>query len=534
MSNLVRVGLEATTAAHKVTRENMMAQRKIAIKSQDDRKTRLADSKARRTAMRAIIAAKSTLVQDNGTHAWVLFEGSEAQSRLRKLYKEVLEGNEARHGAIEGRVPIRKSGKDWDRRVRRKVMDDIIVPAVAGDLDRPLLDSMYDRAKSRWHAAFTDSSWDANESGNYELLEKTGDTTVKLALQFYLIQARPDISEHELTVAVNTVLAKQEQARASRALDLRSLIRSIYTEPNTDEEEDVFESFYGALYEMGETENMGQQLVNLVFYWMVQEGILDVQGRTFDTPPKTQISTLFASLGWGIPIESTKREGEAWVTQLYMDDVIRRTAANREVRILDIYDAKNRMLRGTPYPVVNPGSISEIVKTGLIASGRGANEALSKYNAYQAAVDKFKSINLIREVSFLEHLNLSQSYDPYYEKEFFSALRRAIAEGYDNIFVTDSKIRYDSKSAYVNLIGIRGNERSVIYSITIPDTRSAAERKKEPPLPKREVRRIIYEKYAETKPSELFEQRDEQEDDIFGIEREDESEEEEEFDEEEE
>lgn len=502
MTTLVRVGLEATNAPHQVTRENRVAQKKIAIKASDDRKARLAESKARRSAMRAIIAAKNVVIQDNGTHAWVLWEGSEAQTKLRKLYKEVLEGNEARHGAIEGRVPIRRTPADWRMRLRTKILDEILIPAVGTDLDIPLLVSMYDRNEKRWMAALTDSGFDPNEWGNYELMEKTGDTAVKLGLQFYMIQARPDISEHELTVAVNTVLAKQEQASASRALGLPSLIRSLYSEPNTDEEEDVFESFYGALYEMGELENMGQQLVNLVFYWMVQEGILQVQGRIFDTPPKTQISTLFASLGWGLPIESTKREGDGWITQLYMDETIRRTAANREVRILDIYDAKNRMLRGTPYPIVNPGSISEIVKTGLIASGRGANEALSKYNAYQAAVDKFKSINLIREVSFLEHLKLSQSYDPYYEKEFFSALRRAIAEGYDNIFVTDSKVRYDKTTAYINLIGIRGNERSVIYSITIPDNRSAAERKKEPPLPKREVRRIIYEKYAETRPTE--------------------------------
>jgi dsRNA-specific ribonuclease len=525
-TSLVRADLQNTGITHYVSREDV-----ILSKNYDNRRgdEYLARRRVRRDETKKLKEQRTTqkpITYEMGTFAWVPFSTSEAKLALEKRYKEVLNADVIRSGNISGALPIRKIPVRWKENLKKKIISTIL-PAITGDSDEDSvitekdLSDMYDASVSHWHAAFTDSSWNPNEGKNYEQLEKLGDSTAKLGLQENMVAVRPTISEHELTVAVNTILAKQEQARVSEELGLPKFLLSLYPDVNISETEDLFESFFGALYVMGQTENMGQSLANR-FIWLLNErGHINIIDEVFDTPPKTQVSNLFSTLGWESPVEKAFQEGNVWRAQIFVSDETKNRGSKRTLKLLSIYDAREKLVNGKEYGSISPAVISEILKSGLVASATGSNRARAIYNAYKVAVKKFKDVGLIKETSFLEHLRLDQSFDEYYESEFFAALTKAITEGYENIFVTDSKPREDNKgNVYINLIGIlpSGEERrQVIFTLTIAEAWPNTSRENPILSNKKELRRQIYASYAAYKHTAAYQSRGDDDEDVTGL-----------------
>jgi hypothetical protein len=477
--------------------------------------------------LKAQIEALRSARYDYPSHVWVPFEGSEAMEKLRKIQVELESEGYNVASQFSGAPVTRSERKHWASDWKKHVLT-ILDETFEGEeeFSPAVLNDMYDRVTADWRAAATSASVNPNEGENYETKEKIGDSVLKTGLQTAMIAARPDISEHELTVAVNTILAKQEQARISIALDLPRFLLSIYPDANTSEAEDMLEAFGGALYDMGQTENIGQVMVNQFIWYLNKKGLIKITGEVYDTPPKTQISILFSTLGWGSPIEVTAREGDKWRTRILVDESVRKTAGRRQYYILDIYDAKERVDTGAPYRPIPEQHINTIMAGGEVGNSTGPNPDLSIYNAYKDAVRRMKERGIIRDYQLEEHYRANQDFDPVYEEQYTRAYKRAKSMGYENIFSTDSKIRYDKNNttAYISLIGIRrlkdgSIRKEPIYLLAIPNTAKNAALLSEPNKEelkkmsreqkeytrdlakgkRKELRRILYDAFANDK-----------------------------------
>jgi dsRNA-specific ribonuclease len=519
--SLIRPDLQGTNAPREAVREEV--ERGLA-KRREKTQEYMARRKERMEEKKSLAPVKVETYEFTH-HAWVPFAGSPAMEALRMkalesaLSSTSIESKDLSKG-VTGYAPSRREKKGWSAELKRHILN-TLVPVFEGDegFGREDLSRMYDPVSDTWQSAFTNFSSDPNEGKNYEQGEKIGDSAAKLGLQDTMIDARPTITEHELTVAVNTILAKEQQATVSEALGFPPLMRTNYPDVNTDEAEDLFESFVGALYVMGNRESLGLGVIMVSrFLWYLDSiDLIDITDETYDTPPKTQISILFRSLGWGQPLEAVVREKDVWRARVLIEGEVRRTAVKRTYYMLDIYDAKAHIDEGKEYQPIPQQHITSLMAGGEAGNATGATEAKAIYNAYKNAVDRLKKMGIIREATFLEHFRLNQDFDRINEESYAKAYLRAKGEGYDNIFSTDAKIRYDKTktTGYINLIGIRRLAprertplqeyiREVIYTVAIPVMRdrpgiiqvTGQGNQTKYDYDKREVRRLLYELYA--------------------------------------
>src|SRR5690606_8950252 len=109
-----------------------------------------------------------------------------------------------------------------------------------------------------WIPAFTHRSYDPTPDRNYEKLEYWGDSALKLSFRNYLALNYPQFNESELSNLSNHYMSTEEQASLSDQLGLPKYLRS-YVAVTRGIQEDLLESFYGALYSIG-----GMDLVDSV------------------------------------------------------------------------------------------------------------------------------------------------------------------------------------------------------------------------------------------------------------------------------
>ena len=501
MSRRITAGVAPTERVHEVSAEAIESTRSIIAARQAEAAEKKKARKEARKELREGYVAENLVFIEEERYSWVFFDGSALQQELIQLSNEMSKKSEEYYHSVVGQVPQRVPKPNWESRVREQVLG-ILSAAFEGEVTPEAIADLFDNSIADWHASYTDPTWDADDGKNYEQSEKLGDSTAKTSLYVYLIDAGKTsglhVSEHELTIAVNTILAKQEQARVSRALGLPKLLRTLYATVTVGQEEDMLEAFFGALYLAGEkTGSVGQSLCNMLMYYLVDVSYIKIPER-FDTPPKTQITHLFSVLGWGAPFIRSEREGSKYVSYIYFSEQAKRAInSKKDLMMLDIYDAKRMYLKQiTEYPRVDMGRLRSSSNTGgLIGTGNGSNPSLSELNAYKSAVTYFRDVGLLREVQFEEYLKRNQTYNISLDSAFFPALQKALSEGYDNIFAADVRQAADRDVAL--LYGLKGNSKIVIYMIYMNDDRDTSIREEDPRISKTEMRRILYTKYAE-------------------------------------
>jgi dsRNA-specific ribonuclease len=132
-----------------------------------------------------------------------------------------------------------------------------------------------------WNDAFTHESLDRNN--NYEDMEKIGDAMLKLYFTQYLLKKDPSLDKAELTYLVNWYLSENYLPTLSRKYNFVKYIESkVPLRPKFFE--DVFESFFGALFEVSENiqKDNGYIVGRNMAYHIFDEIDLDLS----DTGPK--------------------------------------------------------------------------------------------------------------------------------------------------------------------------------------------------------------------------------------------------------
>lgn len=176
-----------------------------------------------------------------------------------------------------------------------------------------------------WEAAFTHRSWNPNTSENYEVLEHFGDLVQKTAFAWWLKQKYPDINEGESSKIIDKYLSTDEQARFSTHYGLPEWVR-IRVNITPGVREDLFESFFGALFEIAEKyvkPGLGFPLAYNVILNMYNN--IPIEFSVKDA--KTQVKEIFEKLGWNqskdirVPTTEEQLPNMEWRIVLYLTPI---------------------------------------------------------------------------------------------------------------------------------------------------------------------------------------------------------------------
>lgn len=150
----------------------------------------------------------------------------------------------------------------YNKKVKFTTVDDLksfrdMLEALLGNLTnvktaKELVSTKY--LRSVWVRAFTHESKNYNMS--YESLETLGDSIAKTAFLTYMLDIFPNLTPGELSNYFGVYLSVTWLSRFSKALGFGNWIQSEFT-LNPSILEDVFESFCGALYDVGNKYELG-------------------------------------------------------------------------------------------------------------------------------------------------------------------------------------------------------------------------------------------------------------------------------------
>lgn len=118
-----------------------------------------------------------------------------------------------------------------------------------------VVDMFSDEHKSTWVNAFTHFTYSPDKSKNYEQLELIGDKVEEAAFVEYIYNTNKGITNDRMTSLVREMLSQDKQAELSDMLGIWQVGRTSYT--GVKYREDILESFFGAMYIVGERVSMG-------------------------------------------------------------------------------------------------------------------------------------------------------------------------------------------------------------------------------------------------------------------------------------
>lgn len=198
------------------------------------------------------------------------------------------------------------SQPDWvnDHSILQKKIYEILVKLL-GDFvvgyTNQLLDN--EAMENYWVKAFTHRSVDPQN--NYEKLEFYGDKVLNAAFAQYLRRRIGDeLDQEKGTLLLNQYMSKKKQAELARNLGLPELVRfdPEVPEVNIDIQEDVFESFAGALNNLID-DRVSPGLGYIFVFNMLPELYNDVPIvlSEVEKDKKTLLKEIYEKMGWGDP-----------------------------------------------------------------------------------------------------------------------------------------------------------------------------------------------------------------------------------------
>lgn len=145
-----------------------------------------------------------------------------------------------------------------------------------------------------WKTAFISSSF--NPTKNYEKLEFLGDAFLDVAMVQYIMRSYPLIDEGKLTTLKGRLVDKSFLSGLSRKLGLSKHLLTIKNTKSTDE--DVFESFVGALVSISNELVDGLSFINIYNFVVYVFDDVDIDSMDIrSAPSETIVPQKFVRLG---------------------------------------------------------------------------------------------------------------------------------------------------------------------------------------------------------------------------------------------
>lgn len=316
------------------------------------------------------------------------------------------------------------------------------------DIDR-LTDS---RAMATWIQAFTNENYDTRK--NYEELEYIGDSTLGFMFVIYLRNLFPELRKENYSSLKGWYMSNLKQREIARKMGLSSYIRHKGAgEPTPGIVSDVFEAFFGALFELSSKLYPGSYAIcfNLLIYLYTD---VDIDLNYSKGAVKTNLQQIFTRFGLEKPIDQivTLPDGQVQVTL---------TLDQPQVDFLKLYKvdlSNNRMLA------------TSIAPTQTEAENLAYGDALAKLRALGITPEWAQQVRRLEEMR-------DPSIVPYV-KPAIEKLRRDHPNASGIYFKASSK-GVNKYQGTTNLIGLVDNVEKVLATQNFEypvGTTSSAER----------------------------------------------------------
>ena len=268
-----------------------------------------------------------------------------------------------------------------------------------------------------WTKAFTHESVDRINS--YEDLELLGDAVIDLCFKLYVFKLQPTIDKEDMSNLRNYYLSVDYLPSLTRKYNFVEYI-DMKTRPKAGIFEDVFESFFGALYNVAENvqKNSGFTICQKMFDHIF--GNIELDKSRSKLVPKSYIGQIvFRKFKLEEPVEED-----------YQNKNYNETTININSRAIELYGKL-----GFKFP-----------SDGIIGRGRGVTKTVSRDRAWDDALDKIIKMGLTTEYINRTSEMYKFQHIPNYEK----VREKYTKEGLKGIKIQPIK---DSKGTYLQLIG---------------------------------------------------------------------------------
>jgi dsRNA-specific ribonuclease len=160
-----------------------------------------------------------------------------------------------------------------------------------------------------WLRAWTHETYNPDPMQNYERLETQGDGLLAYAFRNYLSERNPKSTSSELSEYKSRYMSKEYQPLFSKELKMSHwlLAEDVDTnDDNVDIQEDLFESFFGAIATVMKTINRGKEII------IAQNYIAKIFAKTFFDSrilrgkPKTILVQYGNRFNWSLPEEEVR------------------------------------------------------------------------------------------------------------------------------------------------------------------------------------------------------------------------------------
>lgn len=331
-----------------------------------------------------------------------------------------------------------------------------------------------------WIPAFTHISYDPNS--NYESLEFYGDRCMKSNFGLYVKDTYGNIyqTEDQLTKLSNHYLSKTILADLAKKFNMTEYVRLFGVESDIHINEDLTESFAGALLMAGDDgqnnqgfSNFGRGNVLVYEYTAMLFDSVELDSSIIEGDAKTQVKEIFDKMRWsgGSDIQ---RDLSIAITK------IQSSLGNPEEisNIMKSYKSKTGPITetktnpdGRSHSVIKlpPEAYSNLrsslkIKTDIIGQGTGNSQKESLKEAYQNALYTLRSYGFTPEYltglandRFLNNSELTNTE----KEEFLSKLR---SDRYDSFFFRRVKVKKNYR--VLQLIGISSGREEILGTST--------------------------------------------------------------------
>ena len=333
----------------------------------------------------------------------------------------------------------REEEERWVRDLQDYLYEKILVLAEPDEQRRRKL--LSPEAMKIWIPAFTHESYDPNVGNNYEELERLGDVIMAALFIYYLKESFAGITRSQLSELKNRYLSKAEQAPIGQKLGLQNWVRTPL-DRNTHMFEDLLESLFGALLEIGDmtfTTGAGYVLCyNLLvnIYADIDIDLSYIKGHA-----KTQVKEIFEKLHWGEVIES-------WQSS----------------------EGEGSMMGGTltlsfpPVALENLAQRQMQVPSKILASTDGPTKKVATDIVYPLALRRLSELGITRQWADLQRGQTEfthPDFAPYYNDARNKLARVGLSDMYFKV------PRIGTKGIYVQLIGIYPNGKLEVLSTAV-------------------------------------------------------------------
>jgi hypothetical protein len=313
------------------------------------------------------------------------------------------------------------SEEEWDKNFEI-FLKNTLAPVAKEEVIHKIINS---NTLLMWKKAFTHETIDLND--NYEQLETIGDRVLELCFLKYLLRKFPDLSPQEITELKSKYMSKIYQGTTSRKLGFGNWTRVGNDISSISILEDVFESFFGALFEISDDiigDGVGYVLC-LKFLTLIFEDVKfdlsKAQGH-----PRSQIKEIFEMLKLDPEIQ---------------DVSISEKGTNVTISITD--HTYNELVE-----------LEKIPKNSskVIGIGFGPYKTNAVNLAYSNSLEYLESLGITRKWAEQQ----KELYDlmvPELELYIEKALERMVSENYDRMYIRTSRTSVKAGNVVIQLVG---------------------------------------------------------------------------------